>query len=61
MLDMLFNKKKVLVVPLFSFLPSVRCLEFPLFDGCAGALLNLHWRVMVLCALWGVGLLASSE
>jgi hypothetical protein len=30
---------RVLVVPIASFLPSVRGLEFPLFDEDAGALL----------------------
>jgi hypothetical protein len=43
----------LVVVSIASFLPSVRGLEFPLFDGGTGALLQSQWRALGLCALWG--------
>jgi hypothetical protein len=44
---------RVLVVPINSFLPSLRGLEFLLFDGGAGVLLQSQWGVLGLCVLWG--------
>jgi hypothetical protein len=44
-----------------SFLPSVRRLEFPLFDEGAGALLQSPWGVLGLCALWRAGLPSTSR
>jgi hypothetical protein len=40
------------MVPITSSLPSVRGLEFLLFDGSAGVLLQSQWGVLRLCALW---------
>jgi hypothetical protein len=46
-------------LPLFS--PSERGLEFPLFDGSAGTLLQSQRGVMGLCAPWEAGFLAPAE
>jgi hypothetical protein len=46
------------VVPSTSFLPSVRGLEFPLFDGGSPAV--TVGSAGSLCTVW-VGLLASAE
>jgi hypothetical protein len=51
----------LVVVPITSFLSSVRGLEFLLFDGGTGALLQLQWGALGLCVLWGAGLLAPAE
>jgi hypothetical protein len=48
-------------VPITSFLPPVGKLEFLLFHGDAGTLLQWQWGVLGLCALWGTSLLAPSE
>jgi hypothetical protein len=49
------------MVQITSFLPSVRGLEFPLFDGSTGALLQSQWDMLGLCALWEASLLAPAE
>jgi hypothetical protein len=49
----------VLVLQIASFLPSVRGLEFVLFDG-SRALLQSQ-EALSLCALWRAGLLAPVE
>jgi hypothetical protein len=41
----------LVVVPIVSFLTSVRGLKFPLFNGGKGALLQLQWGALGLCAL----------
>jgi hypothetical protein len=51
----------LVVVQFISFLPLVRGLEFVLFDGNTGTLLQSQWGVLGLCALWGAGLLAPAE
>jgi hypothetical protein len=49
------------MVQITSFLPSARGLEFLLFDGGVGTLLQSERGVLGLCALWGAGLLALAE
>jgi hypothetical protein len=44
-----------------SFLPSVRRLEFLLFDEGVGALPESKWGVLGLCVLCGAGLLTPAE
>jgi hypothetical protein len=51
----------LVVVPVTSFLPSAKGLEFSLFDGGREALLQSQWGALGLCALWSTGLLAPSE
>jgi hypothetical protein len=51
----------LLVMQITSFLPEVKGLEFLLFDGGAGALLQSQWGALGLCTLWTAGLLASEE
>jgi hypothetical protein len=55
------NCRVLVEVPITPFLPSVRGLEFLLFDRCSGALLKSQWGVLGLCALWGIGLLAPAK
>jgi hypothetical protein len=43
----------LVVVPITSFLPSVRGLEFPFFDGGTGALLQSQWGSLGLCTVGG--------
>jgi hypothetical protein len=47
----------LVVVQITSFLPSVRGLNFPLFDGGIGTLPQSQWGVLDLdlCALWETG------
>jgi hypothetical protein len=47
------------VLQITSFLTTVRGLEFSLFDGSTGALLQSQWGALSLCALLGAGLLSS--
>jgi hypothetical protein len=49
-----------IVVPITSFLSSVKGLEFLLFDGGIGVLLQSQWGVFGLCVLWMAGLLAPA-
>lgn len=60
-LDMLPFSGVLVIVPITSFLPSVRGLEFLLFDGCAGALLQLLWQCCVSVHCVGIGFLAPAE
>jgi hypothetical protein len=53
---------RVLVLMLItSFLPSVKGLEFLLFDVDVESLLQSQWGVLGLCALREAGLLASAD
>jgi hypothetical protein len=49
----LYPCRVLVVVPITSFFSSARGLEFLLFDGGARALLQSHWGILGLCALWG--------
>jgi hypothetical protein len=47
--------RALVVVLITSFLSSARGLEFLLFDGGTGALLQSQWEALGLCALQGWG------
>jgi hypothetical protein len=50
----------LVVVPITSFLPSVKGLELLLFNGGTMALLQSQWGALDLYAVWGVGLLVAA-
>jgi hypothetical protein len=51
----------LIVVPIISFLSSLRGLEFPLFDWSSEALLQSQWGMLGFCALEEAGLLAPLD